>query len=65
MGRPDVDPGAGFRIQPAAECPPAREDKAMLALTVDHGKLKVAVIRRGGNGFPHSARTLTAVMPPP
>ena len=65
MGRPDIDPRAGGRIQPAAERPPAREDETMLAVRVDYGQLELAIIGRGGDGFPHCAMTAGKALPPP
>jgi hypothetical protein len=65
MGGPHIDPRAGFRIQPAAKRSPAREDEAMLAVPVDHGQLKFAVIWRAGDGFPPCAMQAGKAPPPP
>jgi hypothetical protein len=53
VGRPDINPRTGLRIQPSRKRPPAREDETMLAVQVDYGQFQFAVIGRGDDGFPH------------
>ena len=54
VGRPDVDPGAGLRVHPAAKRAPARKHEAVLAVLIDDGQLEFEVKRRSRYEFPHS-----------
>ena len=53
MGRANFDPLAVFRLDPAAEDAPAREDERVRAVVVDDGKLKVLIEGGGACGLPH------------
>ena len=53
MRRAEVHPFFCFRIEPAIECPPARETQGVdRAIRIDHGNLKITLERRSDNGLP-------------
>ena len=53
MGRPQLDRLLRLRIDPAVQDPAAWEHEGMRLITVDDGKLKLAIERRRRNGLPH------------
>jgi len=54
MGGADDDTFAGFRLDPAPQRPPARENQRVRTVAVDHGEFDFGVKRRGVNGQPHA-----------
>ena len=53
MCRANIEPLLRFLIEPAIECPPARETQGVdRAIRIDHGNLKITLERRSDNGLP-------------
>ena len=54
MSGTDGDTLAGFRLDPAPQRPPARENQTVRTLAVDHGEFDFFVKRRCSDGLPHA-----------